>query len=295
MSYKPRMPEADWAIVRDFVIACVLDADFSNTKYVREYMRPLAALGLFGVRELGLPLTQHSLLQPSVIRRFASMQTTAVQRGTFESRLLQIREAHGGERAGRVFGAERSLAVTPLSPLELREMSTYVQNSRSEDWRRAGLALMGLSGGAGLRRKEVIYLRTTDINSSEDGYFVRVAGEPDRTVVVRREFEPYLARALRDAEADEYAIFPWLTNQASREEKLRKFHNPEGGRLPDASRLRATWLAEVCSVLTAGELVYAAGFKHLSSLDQYEAYFTVPDHAELATILRDPRTIEGAK
>ncbi|PZF10006.1 hypothetical protein DEJ25_13615 [Curtobacterium sp. MCPF17_011] len=295
MGYAPQLPLQKWRLVQDFVVDCALRVDYAKAKDVREVMLPLTRLALWATQSEGLPLKPRVLLDPATVRRFAATQEKALQRREYERRLLLVREALGAERSARVMGRPGVTPVTPLTAHELAEMSTWVQAMEDEAQKRLGMALMGLCGGAGLRRAEAHEVTVQDVEPNGTGYVVHVRRGAKRSIAVLRSFERYLARVLKDAKSDEFLVKAGRSTERTRKD-LRLRHNRDTtGRMPNAERLRASWVATMCPVLTAGELVYASGLKHFSSLAQYEPFFTVPDPAEMHEVLRDPATLGGAK
>lgn len=295
MGYTPQLPLQKWRLVQDFVVDCALRVDYAKAKDVREVMLPLTRLALWGTDGEGLPLKPSVLLDAATVRRFAATQEKALQRREYERRLLLVGEALGADRSPRVMGRPGVTPVTPLTIRELAEMSSWVGAMEDEAQKRLGLALMGLCGGGGLRRAEAHDVAVSDIEAIGTGYVVHIRRGAVRSVAVLRSFERYVARVLKDAKPNEFLVKAGRSTERSRKDLKLRHNRDTTGRMPNAERLRASWIATMCPVLTAGELVYASGLKHFSSLAQYEPFFTVPDPAEMREVLRDPAALGGAK
>jgi hypothetical protein len=122
-------------------------------------------------------------------------RTTSTQ-GTYRSVLRQL-AAVAKPKAATPFAA--SPASLPYTTAERTELWSWCGSFRLPWRRNAGLVLLGLGIGAGLRPQEIVSVRGDDVIVTACGVCLVVAGPKPRTVAVRAPYASFLSGAGRGA------------------------------------------------------------------------------------------------
>jgi hypothetical protein len=285
VNYRPtQTSSADWAVIRPFVIDVAQTVPFINRNQTVLLMRALSRLAKWAKDTALLPLKADILLDPDTIAEACHSYDSVNVARLHQWMLLRAAEERGQEFSPRTL-KERKRSALPFSAAELAAAATRIATfTQDRDIRTANMA-MGLSGGAGLTFKELLAAKTADIARVGDGYNVTIRGQVPRTVAVLNDWTIYLDRALNVATADDWAICTGVNYPTAR---LKHYlHRRRNRHYPDCLRLRSTWMSQVCGILTAGELVYAAGYRSASSLGAFDPYLLRrPDDALLPALRR---------
>lgn len=284
VNYRPtQTSSADWAAIRPFVIDVARTVPFINRNQTVLLLRALSRLANWAKDTALLPLKADILLDPDTIAEACHSYDSVSVARLHQWMLLRAVEERGQEFSPRTL-KDRNRSAAPLNEAELAGAATHIATfTQDRDVRTANMA-MGLSGGAGLTFKELLAAKSTDIVRVSDGYNVTIRGEAPRTVAVLDNWTIYVDRALNVATADDWAICTGVNYPTAR---LKHYlHRRRNRHYLDCQRLRSTWMSQVCGVLTAGELVYAAGYRSAASLGAFDPYLLRRPDDALLPILR---------
>jgi hypothetical protein len=270
VTYRPKHTSTtEWAVIRPFVIDVAQAVPFIKRDQTMLLLRALTRLAKWAKNTALLPLEADILLDPDTIAEACHSYDSVSVARLHQWVLLRAAEERGQEFSPRTL-KDRNRSVHALTSDELAAIATRIATfTQDRDIRTANMA-MGLNGGAGLTFTELLAAKTPDIQKTDGGYTVTVRGEAPRTVAVLSNWTIYLDRALNVATADDWAICTGVNHPTAR---LKHYLNRRRNRhYPDSSRLRSTWMSQVCGTLTVGELVYAAGYRSAASLGAFDPY-----------------------
>jgi integrase len=235
----------------------------------------------------GLDPVPEVLLHPSVIERFAAHAPgmSGVARRTLRTslRFIARQVVPHLDPADAPLPRERAKA-----PYTAREIAGYLAlaDAQPTPARRArATALVCLGAGAGLIRSDLRTARGTDVHARSGGVVVEVRGARPRAVPV---LACYHERLLETAA---FAGGNFLTGGT--EPGRGNITNPltrslaGGAGLPalHASRLRATWLADVAALIGLPEFMHAAGISCCQRLGDIIAGLDPGTEAGAVTLL----------
>jgi hypothetical protein len=210
---------------------------------------------------LGLEAVPEVLLHPSVAERFTRCAPglSPVARRTLRTNLRFI----GRRVVPQLYPADlplpRERAKQPYSPAQVGGFLALADAQAATGRRMRAAGLVCLGAGAGLIRGDLREVRGTDVIARSGGVVVTVRGARPRTVPALARYHARLLAAARFAGT---GLICGGTDPGR-----RNLTSPliialdGGGGLPrlDASRLRATWLAEVAELPGLATFMRAAG------------------------------------
>jgi integrase len=190
-------------------------------------------------------------------------------RGTYRSILRRLSDDPRPKVAPGFVG---SRAQAPYSAAERAELYSIARAQRTAWRRRSALALVCLGMGGGLRTREIVAARRSDVDMSASGVELHVAGELSRVVPVVGEAAQVLRRLSR-GEAAEHLFHPEEANRSSANFLngfcRRVVADPSSPRL-SVARLRSSF---VCDHLSSGtkltEILQLTGIAEVESLLYY--------------------------
>jgi integrase len=236
---------------------------------------------------LGLEPVPEVLLHPSVIERFTAHapQLTGVSRRTLRANLRFLARAVVPQLCPADAPLPREHAKAPYRPAEIGGYLALAaaQPTAARRARAAGLVCLG--AGAGLIRADLRGVRGTDITRRSGGVIVQVNGNRPRAVPVLARYHEILLAAA--ASAGENLV------TGGRDPGRRNITNPlarslaGGTTLPwlDASRLRATWLADCARQIGLAAFMHAAGITCSQRLGDIIAGLPPGTEAEAVALL----------
>jgi integrase len=210
---------------------------------------------------LGLDAVPEVLLHPSTAERFTRCAPglSPAARRTLRTNLRFIGRRVVPQLYPQDLPLPRERAKKPYSPAEIGGFLALAdaQPTLARRMRAAGLVCLG--AGAGLIRGDLREIRGSDVECRSGGVVVTVRGARPRTVpLLARYHAPLLAAARFAGDALICGgADPGRRNLAS--PLIAALDG--GGGLPrlDASRLRATWLADCAELLGLATFMHAAG------------------------------------
>jgi integrase len=239
----------------------------------------------------GLEPVPRVLLHPSVIERFAAAAPglSGAARRTLRTNLRFLARAVVPELGPAPAALPRHHAKAPYSPAEIAGYLALADAQPAEARRMRAAGLVCLGAGAGLTGADLRGARGADIVRRSGGVVVDVRGRRARTVPVLPEYhDPLLASA---AFAGENLI------TGGRDPARNNVTTPlisalaGGTGLPrlEASRLRATWLADCARLLGLATFMAAAGITCSQRLGDIIATLEPAGEAEAVTLLGGSR------
>jgi hypothetical protein len=210
---------------------------------------------------LGLDLVPEVVLHPSVAERFTRCAPglSGAARRTLRTNLRFI----GRRVVPQLYPADvplpRERAKAPYSPAQIAGFLALAEAQPTIGRRMRAAGLVCLGAGAGLIRGDLRDARGTDVACRSGGVVVTVCGQRPRTVPVLSRYHGPLLAAARFAGA---GLICGGTDPGRRNITSPLITALDGGTgLPrlDASRLRATWLADCAGMLGLATFMHAAG------------------------------------
>jgi|GEM_PF-4167482 len=288
VNYRPQIPATEWEALRPFVVDVATSVPFRSLQFTKLLLRALTRLGRWARTTAMLPLDADVLLDPDTINEACHSYTSRSVASVHQWALLRAAEERGEGYTQRSLDLRRR-SVRPLDYRDLAELSTSIASFTAPRDIRTANAAMAACGGAGLRFHELLNAKTTDVARTADGWTITVPGDNSRTIAVLDDWASYLDRALEVDTGDDWLICSGVNYPRARQKKYsaqRQHH-----RYPDCQRLRSTWLARMCGVLTVGELVYAAGYRNAGALTQFDPWLVRRPDERLLPILRSGKEV----
>jgi hypothetical protein len=210
---------------------------------------------------LGLEPVPQVLLHPSVIERFTAHAPglTGVTRRTLRTNLRFLARAVVPQLHPADAPLPRERAKAPYSPAQIDGYLALAGAQPTAARRMRATGLVCLGAGAGLIRSDLRAVRGTDICRRSGGVIVEVRGKRPRAVPVLAFYRDIL---LASAEFAGDQLVTGGTDPGRRNVTTPLTSSLAGGTgLPrlDASRLRATWLADCAQLLGLATFMAAAG------------------------------------
>ncbi|MGX7763424.1 hypothetical protein ACWQ06_32760 [Streptomyces angustmyceticus] len=297
LDYQPSEEPAEWPVVAGGV-RMVAAATCDSVPYpVQKLMLVLSGLAVYAER-VGIARDPLLWLAPETMTRFllarTNLEGNSVQ--TYRSILLRIREALLWLEYGQQPTPRMSAKCQRAAPYTPPELARYLMWARALPPASAiggsALALLALSAGCGLTRREVLAARGTDITVLPSEAVVVAVPGSDRLVVCRAMWEEDLAARARAA-GDGFLFLPQRQTAAPKNGisnwVKRNLKRSSGLPALKLARLRSTWIVELLRQRVPEDVIAsAAGMKSTAALAPYRA--SVPPLTTAATtrILRGP-------
>lgn len=269
--YTPRMPERDWARIRDFVVVVAESAAPATAYTAHRLAVILTSYVRWAHLTKGYPLTKSVLFDRKVINLYVREMSGTGQRsqGTlrnYRAMLERVAEVLTPElRVPRGPALNARENVRPYTSHELQQLHWWLQGQNTSLRAHRAAVLVSLGLGAGLKAREILALTFGQITDDEEGVVVHL---PDRDVPVLAEWEPMLRRLLRGRKADE-SVFGLKPTDGNRN-AISGFTRDVDSDVPiRVDRMRATWIVHHLTARTSMRaLMTAAGVRKFENLAQ---------------------------
>lgn len=297
-SYQPRTAVASehWLVIREFVIEVMEETIVDSISTPDTYMASVARYVDWCHRVMGLELDRQEIFDRELIAYYAMSATDHLNRnakGAVRSRLLWVGDhlIEGGIRPRTMERLCRVPATAPYRPDEVSRLKMWASSQSTVYMRHACWTALAYGLGAGLTAAELAQLRREDVQETEHGVIVTVAGgRMPREVVMLAEWEDH-ALVLADSVAPGAYIFkPDAKNRhgGMAGYALHKSKARTEGLSINLARMRITWMVRV---LDAGcpmpVFLNIAGLKTLTGLEKIIPYLDDATAEESAALLRD--------
>lgn len=276
MQYSPhRTSPTQWHVIREFVIACVLDYGPRTANATQDLMSTLTHYVLWAVNETHAPLDREDLFYPMMIRRYINaVAHTSATRRTYASRLYGIATAVGGlPDTSRPVTSTKREAVRCYSSRELGDIDGWIAVRKTATKRRDAHIAVGLAGGAGVRNYEMFNLQRSDIQRIGANVQVTVPGPNRRTVDVHDDWTWYFDDVLGKPLTSGAAVLEGTTTAGSFVKQLNRLLRGQHP-APSLTRLRETWVVRSLNTLPVADFFQQSGFTSAASLTRYLPYLT---------------------
>jgi hypothetical protein len=282
--FSPRVGARYWPVIGEFVTAAVRETAAASTYNPRDLFAAATPLVLWGWQSQGWGLKREIMFSVESIEEFIAMGLPQYRsnagRNTLRSRLLRISETvlPDAERPElRPLG--RSDSSAPYSGSEVTLLLGWALNQQTFSRQSNADALLALGLGAGLAGREILALTTDQVQISEQGVDIQVAGDREREVRVLASWETRLVRHVTH-------VGSGYVFRQGRETENRNLINDfiarDAARIPlSTRRMHATWLVHH---LNAGTplvaLLRAAGLSSPEALDRFLRFVPIRPNSD---------------
>lgn len=243
---------------------------------------PLAGYVAWATSTLGAPLNRADLFYPDLINRYAQFRWGTAKSIAFSgTRLLKLGSTLGDYPVAQMRRSPRQVSA-PYSAVELRGYDAWARHAPTPYRRKLYATIVALAAGAGLRAREILDLRSTDVDQTEHGFLIHVRGVNARTVPLRHDWEGLLRTA--QPFPNDWVCTPRARNGERPSSLASSFSNRHAA--PRLQRLRGGWIVNLMQRLPAADVIAAAGLQTISSLNRYETYTSSRDWETLTPLLR---------
>ena len=291
VKYLPQIPEAEWAVIRDFVHDAVAAAVGVGDTATINPERAVSIAGPFvywAVNVQGLPLTSGSIFTRRVIDSYCD--SLALREGsvsTYRSVLRAVADRVAPDENPEPFRPiPRRHIQDPYVTAEVEQFRAWAYGQRTPTQTRKAKLLLSVGAGAGLQPNEIGALRPRDVSTSSSGITITVPSTPPRKVTLLAEWEGMFREAIDGVHPDSYV---WVNSPTMAVSKnlVSEFTARCIGVAPVLTRLRASWLVTLLDRRVHMAVIFdASGFKQFNNLYQYVPYLTKPGSSEARAQLR---------
>lgn len=291
--YTPaKIPAAEWTLIAEFVRQTVRDARPDRKMTAKRWLNATAYFVHWCSHVCCLPLDAEAMFRPEHISRYVAevIEAEGRSRATIRHHLRSI-AAHLGiepdiedDYEYKSFGRKKgSVPYTAKQMADIRIYATTMENPYKSHTL-TGLLTYGC--GAGLRPEELLPLRSSDIEFTDDGVFVNVGGKFPRRVPLLADFED-LARAHMAKCEDGFVILPKREQRGPMVVANFLYTCEKSPMRPNMQRLRSTWIvAQLNARVPFPVLMRGAGVASLSAFDRYLSYVDQTEPTEADSLLR---------
>jgi integrase len=278
-AYRPKIEQAYWDAIREFVRSVVLAAEGHVSYSVNDLYRAVTEFSLWGWQSAGLPLDVPGLFERSVIAYYVQVgcgQLTPAARGNRRSLLLRIAEHLATVAPVKLPPLPPSEPSEPYNRRQLVSIVSWARAQSTPDRRANAHLLVCLGLGTGLSAQEIIALRNENIVRDGPDVDIIVASGRRRRVPMLREFAALIPPT--PGGPDSYAFRPGRNVQYVNAISNFIARGSGVGLRPQTQRMRATWI--VCQLdarTPLSVLTKAAGLESLDALARFERFATPVD------------------
>lgn len=210
MEFKPNTSSIDRLRVKPEVVEAVIRVPFISVRGDASNLGSTYRFAIWWMSRTGSFEWRRDLTKPN-IDQFAAEELVGKTRGTINTYRSTLMRVMRGEAAGPRVGG-KTKARTAHSEAQWNELWDAALHAGK--WTAPAMTHMSLSGAAGLRSKEINYIRGSWVRKSQDGLYVRVPNDAGefRDIPV---FGKY-AEAIEMAAAvspDGYLVMPQLVSR----------------------------------------------------------------------------------
>lgn len=270
-SFTPVKAAAYWGVLEPVVVSAVSAAVRVTGRDARGLYPVATAFVLWAWQTKGLELDTKAIFRRRLVEEYVHRGMTTYarsSRATYRSVLLAIVDAVT-PTSEQPFRIPRSEPTPPYPPAEIAALRSWASSQGNPARRRDAWVLLALGFGAGLATRELLAVRTDDVDVRADGVQVMVWEGRPRLVPVLSAWEKPIRDIAEDSETDRWVFRPGRTGVRSAQvtDFLHRGHTTELDVRP--ARMRTTWML---THLQAGtpprELLRIAGLENLAALDR---------------------------
>ncbi|TFD65484.1 hypothetical protein [Cryobacterium sp. Hh38] len=270
--YRPIYALAYWETIGPFIEAAVADAASATGRAPRTLFPATVAFVLWCWQTRGTPLERRRIFRRRVVEGFIHRGmgnylsgSKATHRATLALMVESLNPADGVRERRPI---PRSAPTKPYAPGEIAALHSWAQSQGTPRRQLDAIALMTLGLGAGLATRELLAVRTSDLELRDDHVLIIVWESRPRLVPVLPEWHKPLHRIINDLNPNDWFFCPGRTNVHPGQvtDFLQRARTTLDVR---PSRMRATWLlGHLIAGTPPRELLRISGLKNLAALDQ---------------------------
>lgn len=274
-SFAPKKAARYWTTLAPVVTAAVTKTAHRTGRETRSLYPVATAFVLWAWQTKGLELDVTRMFRRRVVEEYVHRGMASFTRGsraTYRSVLLTIVDA-ATPPSEAPFPIPRSDPTPPYTAAEIAALRSWASAQGSTVRRRDAAVLLAMGFGAGLATRELLSVRTGDIDVRGDEVHILVWSGRPRLVPVLPAWQPGLRAVVTELGDNQRAFRIGRTGvrPAQVTDFLHRGHITELGVRP--ARMRTTWLL---GHLQAGtpprDLLRIAGLEHLAALDRIRPF-----------------------
>ncbi len=274
-SFAPKKAARYWTTLEPVVTAAVNKTTRQTGREARSLYPVATAFVLWAWQTKGLELDVARMFRRRVVEEYVHRGMASFTRGsraTYRSVLLAIVDAVTPP-SDVAFPIPRSDPTPPYTAAEIAALRSWASAQGSAVRRRDAAVLLALGFGAGLPTRELLSVRTPDIDVRGDEIHILVWSGRPRLVPVLPAWQSGLRQAIQELGDDQWVFRVGRTGVRSAQvtDFLHRGHTTELDVRP--ARMRTTWLV---GHLQAGtpprDLLRNAGLEHLAALDRIRRF-----------------------
>lgn len=274
-SFAPKKAARYWTTLAPVVTAAVTKTAHRTGRETRSLYPVATAFVLWAWQTKGLELDVTRMFRRRVVEEYVHRGMASFTRGsraTYRSVLLTIVDAVTPPSEAP-FPIPRSDPTPPYTAAEIAALRSWASAQGSTVRRRDAAVLLAMGFGAGLATRELLSVRTGDIDVRGDEVHILVWSGRPRLVPVLPAWQPGLRAVVTELGDNQWAFRIGRTGvrPAQVTDFLHRGHITELGVRP--ARMRTTWLL---GHLQAGtpprDLLRIAGLEHLAALDRIRPF-----------------------
>lgn len=277
--FVPKKAVRYWMTLEPVVTAAVVKTARRTGREARRLYPVATAFVLWAWQTRGMDLDVTRMFRRQVVEEYVHRGMAAFTRGsraTYRSTLLTMVDAVTPPSEVR-FPIPRSDPTPPYAAAEIAALRSWAGAQGSAVRRRDAAALLAMGFGAGLATRELLSVRSGDIDvRGDDAHILVWSGRP-RLVPVLPAWQPGLRAAMGELGDDQWVFRVGRTGVRSAQvtDFLHRGHTTELDVRP--ARMRTTWLL---THLHAGtpprDLLRISGLEHLAALDRIRQFLPSP-------------------
>lgn len=269
--FVPVKAAAYWDVLEPVVVSAVSTAARVTGRDARGLYPAATAFVLWAWQTKALELEVKTMFRRRLVEEFVHRgmgSYTRSSRATYRSVLLAVVDAvtPPGEAS---FPIPRSAPTPPYPPAEIAALRSWASAQGSDGRRRDAWVLLALGFGAGLATRELLAVRTGDVDVRADEVRVMVWENRPRLVPVLPAWDRPLREVAGESGVDRWVFRPGRTTVRSAQvtDFLHRGHTTELDVRP--ARMRTTWmLTHLQQGTPPRELLRIAGLENLAALDR---------------------------
>ncbi|SDS00926.1 hypothetical protein [Microbacterium paraoxydans] len=277
--FVPKKAVRYWMTLEPVVTAAVVKTARRTGREARPLYPVATAFVLWAWQTRGMDLDVTRMFRRQVVEEYVHRGMAAFTRGsraTYRSTLLTMVDAVTPPSEVR-FPIPRSDPTPPYAAAEIAALRSWAGAQGSAVRRRDAAALLAMGFGAGLATRELLSVRSGDIDVRGDDVHILVWSGRPRLVPVLPAWQPGLRAAMGELGDDQWVFRVGRTGVRSAQvtDFLHRGHTTELDVRP--ARMRTTWLL---THLHAGtpprDLLRISGLEHLAALDRIRQFLPSP-------------------
>ncbi|WP_288873377.1 hypothetical protein [uncultured Microbacterium sp.] len=277
--FAPKKAARYWMTLEPVVTAAVVKTVRRTGREARPLYPVATAFVLWAWQTKGMDLDLTRMFRRRVVEEYVHRGMASFTRGsraTYRSALLTMVDAVTPP-SDVPFRIPRSDPTPPYAAAEIAALRSWASAQGSAVRRRDAAVLLAMGFGAGLATRELLSVRTADVDVRGDEIHILVWSGRPRLVPVLGEWQPGLRAAVGELRDDQWVFRVGRAGvrPAQVTDFLHRGHATELDVRP--ARMRTTWLLTHLQTGTPPrDLLRIAGLEHLAALDRIRQFLQSP-------------------